>query len=80
MTPDEREARIDELFHAASELPREERASLLDRECAEDPAEIRPALEAAAKSGLPAVIQVVVDQEANVYPPGLMEFATIGTV
>jgi acetolactate synthase-1/2/3 large subunit len=46
----------------------------------EDPAEIRPALEAAAKSGLPAVIQVVVDQEANVYPPGLMEFGTIGTV
>jgi acetolactate synthase-1/2/3 large subunit len=44
----------------------------------EDPAEIRPALEAAAKSGLPAVIQVVVDQEANVYPPGLVEFQTIG--
>jgi acetolactate synthase-1/2/3 large subunit len=44
----------------------------------EDPAEIRPALEAAQRSGLPAVIQVVVDQEANVHPPGFVEFATIG--
>ena len=44
----------------------------------EDPAEIRPALEAAQRSGLPAVIQVVVDQEANVQPPGLVEFQTIG--
>jgi len=44
----------------------------------EDPAEIRPALEAAARSGLPAVIHVVVDREANVWPPGLMEFATVG--
>jgi acetolactate synthase-1/2/3 large subunit len=46
----------------------------------EDPAEIRPALEAAAKSGLPAVIQVVVDQEANVSPPGRAEYDMIGTV
>ena len=46
----------------------------------EDPAEIRPALEAAAQSGLPAVIQVVVDQEANIYPPGIAEFQTIGSV
>jgi acetolactate synthase-1/2/3 large subunit len=46
----------------------------------EDPTEIRPALEAAAKSGLPAVIQVVVDQEANVYPPGRAEYDAIGTV
>ncbi len=46
----------------------------------EDPPEIRPALEAAAKSGLPAVIQVVVDQEANVYPPGRAEYDMIGTV
>lgn len=46
----------------------------------EDPAEIRPALEAAAQSGLPSVIQVVVDQEANVQPPGFAEFATIGRV
>jgi acetolactate synthase-1/2/3 large subunit len=44
----------------------------------EDPAEIGPALEAAQQSGLPAVIQVVVDQEANVHPPGLAEFQTIG--
>jgi hypothetical protein len=28
------------------------------------------------RSGLPAVIQVVVDQGANVLPPGLMEYAT----
>jgi acetolactate synthase-1/2/3 large subunit len=41
----------------------------------EDPAEIQPALAAAVKSGLPAVIQVVVDQGANVLPPGLMEYA-----
>lgn len=46
----------------------------------DDPAEIRPALEAAVQSGLPAVIQVVVDQDANVYPPGLVEFQTIGSV
>ncbi len=44
----------------------------------EDPAEIRPALEAAQRSGLPAVIQVVIDRDANVFPPGLMEFATAG--
>jgi acetolactate synthase-1/2/3 large subunit len=43
-----------------------------------DPAQIRPALEAAAKSGLPAVIQVEVDQEANAWPPGLMEFVAMG--
>ncbi|MEE9618088.1 MAG: thiamine pyrophosphate-binding protein [Anaerolineae bacterium] len=44
----------------------------------EDPAEIRPALESAQRSGLPAVIQVVIDRDANVFPPGLMEFATAG--
>jgi acetolactate synthase-1/2/3 large subunit len=42
---------------------------------AEDPAEIQPALAAAVKSGLPAVIQVAVDQGANVLPPGLMQYA-----
>lgn len=42
----------------------------------ERPADIRPALEAAQDSGLPAVVQVVVDQEANIYPPGLLEWAT----
>lgn len=41
----------------------------------EDANGIRPALEAAAKAGLPAVIQVVVDQGANVMPPGLMQYA-----
>jgi thiamine pyrophosphate-dependent acetolactate synthase large subunit-like protein len=44
----------------------------------ERPAEIRPALEAAQQSGLPAVVHVVIDQDANVYPPGLLEFATAG--
>lgn len=43
-----------------------------------DPAQIRPALDAAVKSGLPAVIQVEVDQEANIWPPGLMEFVAAG--
>jgi len=43
-----------------------------------DPAQIRPALDAAVKSGLPAVVQVEVDQEANAWPPGLMEFAAMG--
>jgi acetolactate synthase-1/2/3 large subunit len=43
-----------------------------------DPAQIRPALDAAAKSGLPAVVQVEVDQEANAWPPGLMEFVAMG--
>jgi acetolactate synthase-1/2/3 large subunit len=42
-----------------------------------DPAEIRPALDSAAASGLPAVIQVEVDQEANVWPPGLLEFVSM---
>lgn len=41
----------------------------------EDPAEIQPVLAAAVKSALPAVIQVVVDQGANVLPPGLMQYA-----
>jgi acetolactate synthase-1/2/3 large subunit len=41
----------------------------------EDPVEIQPALAAAVKSGLPAVIQVVVNQGANVLPPGIMEYA-----
>jgi len=44
----------------------------------DDPAQIRPALDAAAKSGLPAVVQVEVDQEANAWPPGLMEFVAMG--
>lgn len=43
-----------------------------------DPDQIRPALDAAAKSGLPAVVQVEVDQEANAWPPGLMEFVAMG--
>jgi acetolactate synthase-1/2/3 large subunit len=44
----------------------------------DDPAQIRPALDAAVKSGLPAVLQVEVDQEANAWPPGLMEFVAMG--
>jgi len=43
-----------------------------------EPEQIRPALDAAAKSGLPAVVHVEVDQEANVWPPGLMEFVAMG--
>jgi acetolactate synthase-1/2/3 large subunit len=37
----------------------------------EDPAEITPALERAAASGKPAVVDVVVDQWANLTPPDL---------
>jgi len=37
--------------------------------------EIRPALERAAASGKPAVVQVLVDAAENVSPPGLLEFA-----
>ena len=40
--------------------------------------EARSALGAAAKSALPAVIHVEVDQEASVWAPGLMEFVAMG--
>lgn len=36
-----------------------------------DPQELRPALERAAASGKPAVVQVVVDRKINEWPPGL---------
>lgn len=37
----------------------------------EDPDQIRPALERAQKSGLPAVLDVVIDREAHLTPPDL---------
>jgi acetolactate synthase-1/2/3 large subunit len=37
----------------------------------EEPGEIRPALERAVKSGRPSVVDVIVDQEANLLPPNL---------
>ena len=36
--------------------------------------DLRPALERAAESGRPALIQVMVDQTLNMGPPGAMEF------
>lgn len=38
---------------------------------------LRPALERAADSGKPALIQVTVDQTANLAPPGLLEFGSM---
>lgn len=43
-------------------------------ELVEVPEQLSPALERAAESGRPAVIQVVVDQVANLVPPGLLLF------
>lgn len=37
----------------------------------EDPDQIRPALERAQKSGLPAVLDVIIDREAHLTPPDL---------
>lgn len=37
----------------------------------EEPEEIRPALQRAVKSGKPAVLDVIIDQEANLSPPEL---------
>lgn len=39
--------------------------------CVEKPEEVKPALQKAADSGLPAVIHVAVDAQANVFPPGI---------
>ncbi|MFX1562854.1 MAG: thiamine pyrophosphate-binding protein [Promethearchaeota archaeon] len=43
----------------------------------EDPTEIRPALKRAVASGLPAVIDVIIDRDANLNPPDL---AIIGAI
>jgi acetolactate synthase-1/2/3 large subunit len=43
----------------------------------ERPEDIRPALERAAASGLPAVLDVVVDAEANLNPPDLSTLAGV---
>ncbi len=39
--------------------------------------QLRPALERAAASGRPALIQVMVDQMLNMGPPGAMEFGAM---
>ena len=39
--------------------------------------ELGPALERAATSGKPALIQVMVDQMLNMAPPGAMEFGAM---
>lgn len=43
----------------------------------DDLAQLRPALERAVASDLPAVVQVMVDQDANLAPPGLVEFGSM---
>ncbi|MFW9916002.1 MAG: thiamine pyrophosphate-binding protein [Candidatus Thorarchaeota archaeon] len=42
-----------------------------------DPAEIRPALQRAVDSGLPAVLDVLIDREINLEPP---DFETVATI
>jgi acetolactate synthase-1/2/3 large subunit len=39
--------------------------------------QLRPALERATSAGKPALIQVMVDQNANLAPPGLLEFGSM---
>ena len=39
--------------------------------------DLRPALDRAAASGQPALIQVMVDQMANLAPPGILEFGSM---
>lgn len=39
--------------------------------------QFRPALERATKSGKPALLQVMVDHDANMAPPGLLEFSSM---
>jgi thiamine pyrophosphate-dependent acetolactate synthase large subunit-like protein len=39
--------------------------------------QLQPALERATESGQPALIQVMVDQMANLAPPGLLEFSSM---
>ncbi|MEW5987473.1 MAG: thiamine pyrophosphate-binding protein [Chloroflexota bacterium] len=43
----------------------------------EELAELRPALQRAVASGRPALLQVMVDQMANLAPPGLMTFGSM---
>lgn len=43
----------------------------------DDPAQLRPALERATESGLPALIQVMVHPDANLAPPGLLVFGSM---
>ena len=46
-------------------------------EYVDKPEQIAPALERAKESGLPAVIRVAGDRDANVWPPGLATFSAI---
>src|SRR5690606_14194869 len=39
--------------------------------------ELQPALQAAVDSGLPALIQVMIEPGANLAPPGLMDFGNL---
>lgn len=39
--------------------------------------QLRPALERSVESGKPALIQVMIDQNANLAPPGLLEFGAM---
>jgi acetolactate synthase-1/2/3 large subunit len=43
----------------------------------DDPEQIRPALERAAASGVPALIQVMVDPMNNLAPPGILVFSSM---
>jgi acetolactate synthase-1/2/3 large subunit len=46
-------------------------------ELVDDPTDLRPALERAAESGTPALIQVMVDPMNNLAPPGLLVFGSM---
>jgi acetolactate synthase-1/2/3 large subunit len=46
-------------------------------EYVDKPEQMAPALERASESGLPAVIHVAGDRDANVWPPGLATFSAI---
>jgi acetolactate synthase-1/2/3 large subunit len=46
-------------------------------ELVEQPEQLRPALERAQESGLPALIQVMVHPDANLAPPGLLVFGSM---
>ena len=49
MTSEERQARIDELFQQAIDLPSDDRVRFLERECTDDEAEIRREVERTAE-------------------------------
>jgi thiamine pyrophosphate-dependent acetolactate synthase large subunit-like protein len=49
----------------------------LHGEIVEAPDQLRPALERAAGSGKPALVQVMVDPMNNLAPPGLLTFGSL---